>query len=305
MEAHPEPRVNEPSPTEAADREQAEASQPADAPTVVIQARPGWQAVDLRELWEYRHLLWILALRTLRVRYKQTVMGAGWAIIQPVVMMVVFTTLFTLLGRYPSVDDGLPYAVTLYCALLPWQMFAQSLRGASESLVQNQRLITKVYFPRILVALAPSLTALVDFALAFIVLLGMMVWYGITPTWAVLALPGFLALAMLTAWGAGLWLAALNALYRDIHLAIPFAIQILMFISPVVYEMGELIPERWQVLYGLNPLVTVLEGFRWAILGKAAPPVLPMLLSTGAVGVVFVTGMFYFRRVECTIADRV
>lgn len=283
----------------------ASATASAGEQAVVIEARPGWRVIDLRECWGYRHLLWILALRDLRVRYKQTVLGGAWALLQPLVMMVVFSTLFTLVGRYPSVDDGLPYAVTLYCALLPWQMFAYSLRGASESLVQHQRLITKVYFPRVLVPLAPSLTALVDFALAFVILIGMMLWFGIAPSATMLTLPAFLALGLIAAWGAGLWLSALNALYRDIQHTVPFLIQVMMFLSPVVYETAELIPERWQLLYGLNPLVTVLEGFRWAILGKTMPAWEAMVLSTLVVFALLITGMFYFRRVERTLADRV
>lgn len=275
-------------------------------PPVVIQARPGWKAIDLRELWQYRHLLWILALRNIQVRYKQTVIGATWAVVQPVVTMIVFTTLFYLLDRYPVAEDAAaPYAVTLYCALLPWQMFASALRGASESLVQNQRLITKVYFPRVLVAFAPAMTALIDFAIAFVILLLMMAWFGIAPTPAILVLPLLLILAMVTAWAAGLWLAAINALYRDIHHAVPFAIQILMLLSPVVYETAGLIPEQWQALYSLNPLVTVLEGFRWAILGNPPPALGPALASVAMVSVIFVTGLLYFRRIESTIADRV
>lgn len=279
---------------------------PPASPPVIIEARPGWKAIDLREAWHYRHLLWILALRNLQVRYKQTIMGATWAVVQPLVTMLVFTTLFYLLGREPVGDETTaPYAVTLYCALLPWQMFASALRGASDSLVQNQRLITKVYFPRVLVAFAPAMTALIDFAIAFVILLAMMAWFGIAPTPAILALPLLLILAMVTAWAAGLWLAAINALYRDVHHAVPFGLQILMLLSPVVYETAGLIPEQWQSLYSLNPLVTVIEGFRWALLGNPAPALGPALASMAIVSVIFVTGLFYFRRIESTIADRV
>ena len=273
-------------------------------PVTVIQPRLGWQLLDFADLWQYRELMWILALRDLKVRYKQTVIGAVWAVLQPFTKMVVFTLLFKLLGRTPP-TEGVPYAVSTYCALLPWQLFANSLRQSSESLVANQRLITKVYFPRIIVPIAPILSGLVDFIIAFGILIALMAWYGIAPNWPIVLLPVFVMLAVLASLSLSTWLSALNALYRDVRYTVPYLIETGMMISPVVYEMRGMIPAQWQALYSLNPMVGVIEGFRWALLGNAAPPLIPMALSLGATFVLLVTGLLYFRRVERNIADRV
>lgn len=278
-------------------------SEPSPAP-VLIRRRPGWQLFDWRELWHFRDLLWILALRDIKVRYKQTIVGAAWAVLQPISTMLVFSLLFHLMKAQP-ISDGVPYAVSLYCALLPWQLLANSLAAASESLVVNQNLITKVYFPRVLVPLAPILAALLDFAIAFIFLLVLMLWFGITPTWAVLAVPLLVAYAVLVALAAGLWCSALNALYRDVRYVVPFLLQLGMFVSPVVYQTQAVVSERWQPLYGLNPMVGVLEGFRWALLGQTPPDPRTMLASAVGVVLLLLGGIFYFRRVERTVADLV
>lgn len=270
----------------------------------VIRPRKGWKLIDLVEVWRYRDLLWILALRDIKVRYKQTLIGGLWAVLQPLTTMLAFTVLFQLLGRAPASPD-VPYPVTLYCALLPWQLFATALSQASDSLVANQNLITKIYFPRIIIPVAPILAGLVDFAVAFGVFLLLLLWYGVVPGYAVLTLPFFVLYAVLAALSVGIWLAALNALYRDFRYAVPFLIQIGFVVSPVLFETRALIPERWQLLYGLNPMVGVIEGFRWAILGKDHPPLAPMLLSAGAVVALLLGGLIYFRRMEKLFADQV
>jgi len=270
----------------------------------LIEPQRSWNFVDLQELWRYRELLFILAMRDIKVRYKQTLVGAAWAILQPLLTMIVFTVLFSLLGRLPA-DSTLPYAVTLYCGLLPWQFFASAILHSSESLVANRSLVTRIYFPRVLIPMAPVLAALVDFCIAFVILIGLFCWYGIVPGWQVVFLPVFISLAIMSAVSIGIWLSALNSLYRDLRHAIPFLVQLGFFISPVVYETHSLIPQRFQFLYSLNPMVGVLEGFRWALLGKAEPPLLPMLISTGLILILFTTGFVAFRRVESSLADRI
>ena len=257
--------------------------------------------VDFRELWAYRELLYFFVWRDVKVRYKQTVIGAAWAIIQPVMTMVVFSIFFGGLAKIPS--DGLPYPIFFYSALLPWNYFAQALTSTTNSMVENQRLITKVYFPRLILPLAAVTTGLVDFAVAFSVLIGMFVWYGIMPTPAVLLLPLLLMLTVVTALGVGLWLAALNALYRDVRFVVPFCIQLWMFASPVVYPTS-LVPSEWQWLYGLNQMVGVISGFRWALTGSGSPPS-PLLAVASAIGmvVILVTGLRYFQRAEETVVD--
>ena len=269
----------------------------------LIRPRRDWRLFDLNELWSYRDLLWILVQRDIKVRYKQTIVGGLWTVLQPLATMLVFTVLFQLLGRTPA-PDGTPYAVTLLCGLLPWQFFASSLTQSSESLINNQNLVTKVYFPRILIPITPILAGLVDFALAFVVLVCVMAWHGITPTASVLYLPIFVLFAMTTCLAIGLWLAALNTLYRDFRYVLPFSIQMGFFISPVIFE-ASLIPEKWSFLYSLNPMVGVIEGFRWALLGRAQPPLTPMLVSACVVATLLVGGLAYFRRMERTFADNV
>jgi lipopolysaccharide transport system permease protein len=269
-------------------------------PTFFIKPETGLSSLALRELWEYRELLYFLTWRDLKVRYKQTVLGAAWAIIQPFFMMVVFTLFFGRLARIPS--DGIPYPVFVYCALLPWQLFAHSLTESSNSLVANERLITKVYFPRLVIPISAVLGGLIDFSIAFVILLLMMVYYGIRPSWAVVTLPAFVLLAMVTALGVGLWLSALNVKYRDVRYTINFVIQFWLLATPVAYP-SSLIPLRWRALYGLNPMAGVVEGFRWALLGKSGASGALLAVSVVVVILILIGGLYYFRRMEAEFAD--
>jgi lipopolysaccharide transport system permease protein len=269
-------------------------------PTFYIRPATSWSSIGLKELWEYRELLYFLVWRDVKVRYKQTALGAAWAIIQPVMMMVVFSLFFGYLARVPS--DGIPYPIFTFCALLPWQLFAHALTESSNSLVANERLITKVYFPRLVVPIAAVLGGMVDFAVAFVILLLMMLYYGIVPTWAMVALPGFILLAIMTALGVGLWLSALNVQYRDVRHTIGFLIQFWLFATPVAYS-SSLVPARWRPLYGLNPMAGVVEGFRWALLGKSDPPGSLLAVSVTVVVLLLVGGLYYFRRMEQEFAD--
>ena len=269
-------------------------------PVIFIRPSRGWIAVNWAELWEYRELLYFLTWRDLKVRYKQTVLGVAWAVIQPFLTMVVFSIFFGGLAKVPS--NGIPYPIFTYCALLPWQLFASVLSQASGSVVANERLITKVYFPRLIVPMATVLAGLVDFVIAFVVLLGMMLFYGIVPTWAVVTLPLFLLMAVATALSVGLWLSALNTQYRDVRYAIPFLIQIWLFATPVAYP-SSLVPEQWRALYGLNPMTGVVEGFRWALLGQSDSPGILLGVSVVVVAVLLTSGLYYYRRVEKTFAD--
>jgi lipopolysaccharide transport system permease protein len=269
-------------------------------PIFLIQPEEGLASLNLRELWEYRELLYFLVWRDLKVRYKQTVLGAAWAIIQPVFMMVVFSLFFGRLAHVPS--DGIPYPVFAYCALLPWQLFAHALSESSNSLVANERLITKVYFPRLVVPLSSVLGGLVDFAIAFVILILMMAYYGIRPTWAIVTLPAFILLAMATALGVGLWLSALNVKYRDVRYTLSFMIQFWLLATPVAYS-SSLVPARWRALYGLNPMAGVVEGFRWALLGKSEGPGALLAVSVVVVVLILIGGLYYFRRMEAEFAD--
>ena len=268
----------------------------------VIRIRPvsGGVRLNLGDLWEYRELLYFLVWRDLKVRYKQTVLGAAWAIIQPLFLMLVFTVFFGRLIGVPS--EGLPYSIFAYTALLPWQLFARALSDASVSLVANERVITKVYFPRLLVPAAAVISSLVDFAIAFVLLLGMMLFYGIYPGSAIIALPVFILLVLIAALGVGFWLSALNAIYRDVRYTLPFLTQLWMFATPVVYP-SSLVPREWWFLYSLNPMVGVVEGFRWSLLGKAAPSETMLVVSAAAVLFIFGAGIVYFGRMEQTLAD--
>jgi lipopolysaccharide transport system permease protein len=270
-------------------------------PTCVIRPQRGLvSSLDAAALWEYRELLYFQVWRDVKVRYKQTVIGAGWAILQPAMSVALFTMVFGNLGKIPS--DGLPYAVFVYTALLPWTYFSSALSRSGASLVGNANLITKVYFPRLLIPVASVIAPAVDFLFAFVVLLGLIAWFGIVPTWGVLALPLFFVLAMVTALAIGLWLAPLNARYRDVGHTIPFLTQFWMFASPVVYPVS-MIPEPWRLVYSLNPMVGVIEGFRWALLGKENPYFLSMLVSIAVVLVLLAGGIFFFKRMERTLAD--
>jgi lipopolysaccharide transport system permease protein len=278
-------------------------------PVVIVPAR-GWVGLELAELWRYRELIGFLALRDIRIRYKQSLLGVAWAVIQPLLTMVVFTLLFgMLLGRrgMPTVE-GVPYAVSTYCALVPWQLFATSLASSGDSLVSNQHLIRKVYFPRLVAPIAPILAALLDFGIALVVLFGMMLFCGVELGPSLLAVPLFVLFAVLTALAVSLWLSAANATYRDVRFATPFLVQIWMFVTPVIYTTASVMkdqPEWVQLVYGLNPMAGVTEGFRWALLGAAAPPATVLCASLFAVLVLLVGGAFYFRRMERSFADLV
>jgi len=245
-------------------------------------------------------LLYFLIWRDIKIRYKQTLLGAGWAIIQPLFAMILFTLFFGRLARIPS--DGVPYPLFAYAAILPWSYFSQAIARSGASLVGDATLISKVFFPRIIVPLSSALAPVVDFALAFVVLLGMMAWFGIAPTLAVIAVPLLLFLALLTALAVGLWLSALNVRYRDVGQTIPFLVQLWMFASPVVYPLS-LVPEKWRFLYSLNPMAGVIEGFRWALLGKASPDVAVMAATTVMVVALLLGGLVYFKHTELTFAD--
>jgi lipopolysaccharide transport system permease protein len=254
---------------------------------------------DLQELWAYRELLYFLTWREVKVRYKQTVLGAAWAILQPFFTMVVFSLIFGKLARMPS--DGVPYPIWSYAALLPWQFFAQALSSASGSVVANANLIRKVYFPRLAAPMSGVLFGLVDFTIAFGVLVLMMAYYGLGPSWRVFLLPAFLILAILTALGAGLWLSALTVSYRDFKFVLPFLSQVWLFVTPVIYP-SSLLEQPWRTVYGLNPMVGVVEGFRWALLGTSRPG--PMVyVSVVSAFALLASGFAYFRRVERTFAD--
>ena len=269
-------------------------------PTLLIRPSRGWAALDLADLWHYRELIYFLTWRDIKVRYKQTVLGGAWAILQPFLTMVVFSVFFGRLAGIPS--DGLPYPIFAYCALLPWQLFAHALTESSNSLVANERLITKVYFPRLVVPISAVLAGLLDFLVAFVVLIGMMMYYHIRPTAAVWTVPLFLLLAVGAALGVGLWLSALNVQYRDVRYTIPFLTQFWLFLTPVAYP-STLVPVSWRALYGLNPMAGVVEGFRWALLGKAEGPGALLAVSVTIVVLVLVGGLYYFQQMEKTFAD--
>jgi len=269
-------------------------------PVLVIRPRKGFVSLNLHEIWNYRELLYFLVWRDIKVRYKQTALGAAWAVLQPVMTMIVFSVFFGRLAKVPS--DGIPYPVFAYTALLPWQLFAFALTESSNSLVGSQNLITKVYFPRLVIPLSSVLAGIVDFMISFVVLLGLMLYYGIRPTSAVVWLPLFIVLALASALSVGLWLSALNVKYRDVRYTIPFLTQLWMFATPVAYP-SSLIPQPWRAWSGLNPMAGVVEGFRWALLGSASNPGMLLWISIGAVLMLLAGGLFYFRRMESTFAD--
>jgi lipopolysaccharide transport system permease protein len=269
-------------------------------PTVIIQPRRSLFDLDLQAVWYYRELLYFLTWRDVKVRYKQTAIGAAWALIQPLMTMIIFTVIFGKFAKIPS--DGFPYPVFAYTALLPWHFFSQAITRSGTSLVHSANLISKVYFPRLIVPIAAALGPLVDFAVAFVVLLGMMAWFRITPSWGILALPFFILLALLTALAVCLFLSALNVKYRDVGHTIPFLVQFWMYASPVAYPVS-LVPEKWQLLYSLNPMVGVIEGFRWALLGKSSLDFAVMAVSTIVVMILLFGGIIYFRQMERTFAD--
>ncbi|MBI4915361.1 MAG: ABC transporter permease [Acidobacteria bacterium] len=279
----------------------ADAPPPASmAPVTRIRPIKGWAPVNFREVWEYRDLLRLLAWRDITVRYKQTVLGAAWAVLQPLLTMAVFSLFFGRLAKVPS--DGLPYPIFAFAALVPWGFFSTSLTQASNSLVGSANLIKKVYFPRLVVPMSSAASALVDMCIAFAVLLGLMLWYRIVPTANVVWLPGFVLLALVTSLGAGLWLSALNVRYRDVRHIVSFLVQFWLFATPIAYP-SSLLPEPWRTLYGLNPMAGVVEGFRWALLGTKTAPGAMVAVSALMALTLLVTGAFYFRRMEATFAD--
>ena len=268
-------------------------------PTLVIRPPRKWVPVDLHELWAYRELIAAFTMRDVKLRYKQTGLGIAWAVLQPLLTMVIFTIFFGGLAHIPS--DGVPYPLFVLAALLPWTLFSDGLTRSTTSMVTNSTIMTKVYFPRLIMPLASIISPLVDFTVSFIILLAMMVYYGFAPTLNVVFLPLFILLALATSLGVGLWLSALNVKYRDFQYTVPFLIQIWMFASPVVYS-SSLVPASLRVWYGLNPMAGVIEGFRWALLGTGAPSAM-VLVSVGMVILLLVSGMFYFRRMEQYYAD--
>jgi len=272
----------------------------AQSPVLRITPPARWWKISFRELWEYRELLYFFVWRDIKIRYKQTAIGAAWAVLQPLLTMIVFTLFFGKLAHVPS--EGLPYPIFYYSALLTWMYFATSLQNATNTIVENQRVITKVYFPRLALPLSSVLSGLVDFGVSFLMFAAMLAYYGIRPTPAALWVPAFLMLALLTAFGVGLWLAALNAIYRDVRYVLPFLVQFWMFASPVAYP-GTLVPERWRWLYGLNPMAGVIEGFRWSLTGHGVRPGRLMFISAGIVVIVLLSGVAYFQRMETKVAD--
>lgn len=269
----------------------------------ILQPAKGLGALNLRDLWLYRELIYFMTWRDLKVRYKQTLLGAGWAILRPLMTMVVFSIFFGDLAQVPS--DGLPYPIFSFAALVPWGLFSDAVSVAGRSLVQNRHMITKVYFPRVILPLSSILAGVVDFLIAFVILIGMMVFYKIAPTPQVWTLPLFLLLALVTSTGVGLWLAALNVQYRDVNYMTPFLTQFWLFVTPIAYP-ASMVPKQWQLIYSLNPMAGVVEGFRWALLGTEQGAPGPMLIVSSLVAVVLlVSGLVYFRRMERNFADMV
>lgn len=270
---------------------------------IILRPSRGWISLNLRDLWRYRELVYFLTWRDVIVRYKQTILGAGWAVLQPLFNMVVLSVIFGEFANMPT--GGIPRPIFTFAALLPWGLFSKALSDAGRSMLSNRSMITKIYFPRLIIPLASVLGGLVDFAIQFVILVGMMIYYQFAPTSAVVALPFFILLALITALGVGLWLSSLNVLYRDVNYILPFLTQLWLLITPVAYSAQEVVPEQWQLIYALNPMVGVVEGFRWALLGAAPPPAGTLLVSTSISVLLLVSGMYYFRRMERTFADLV
>ena len=272
----------------------------AHATVVCIEPSRGWAALRLADVWAYRELLYFLIWRDIKVRYKQTVLGAGWAILQPFFTMVIFSIFFGRLAQMPS--DGVPYPIFAYAALVPWTFFANGLTQAINSIVGGSSLIKKVYFPRIILPLAAVLAGVVDFLFAFAVLVGMALYYGVLPSWRILTLPCFVAMVVMAALSVALWLSALNVQYRDIRYIAPFIVQVWLFATPIAYP-SSLLSEPWRTVYGLNPMVGVVEGFRWALLGTGTGPGPMIVVSSAVCLALLLGGAYYFRRVERTFAD--
>jgi lipopolysaccharide transport system permease protein len=270
--------------------------------TIYIKPSTGLAALRLRDLWTYRELVFFMIWRDIKVRYKQTLLGAAWAVIQPVLTMLVFNFVFGTVAKVPT--EGIPYPIFSYTALLPWGLFTAALNNASRSLTSNQNMVTKIYFPRLVLPLASVLGGLVDFAIAFLILIVMMVYYKVTPTAAIWTLPLFLLLTVVTALGVALWLSAINVQYRDVNYALPFLTQFWLFLTPVAYS-AKVISEKWQIVYSLNPMAGVVNGFRWALLGTKTGPNLNMAVSIGIALIFLISGLFYFRSMERTFADTI
>jgi lipopolysaccharide transport system permease protein len=268
--------------------------------SVLIRPVSGWVPINLRDLWEYRELLYFLTWRDIKVRYKQTALGMGWVVLQPLLLMLVFTMFFGRLVELPS--DGIPYSLFTYTALLPWQLFSRALNEGSMSLIAHERVITKTYFPRILLPASAVLASLIDFGIAFLVLIGFILFYGVHPGPAIFTLPLFVILVVMTAFGVSLWLAALNVLYRDVRYVLPFLTQLWMFATPIIYPVS-VVPDGWRLLYSLNPMVGVVEGFRWALLGNTSGMDAMFGLSALVVAAVLGGGILYFQSVQQTFAD--
>jgi lipopolysaccharide transport system permease protein len=270
----------------------------------VLRIRPtrGWQPFNVKQLWQYRELLYFLSWRDIKVRYKQTALGAAWAIIQPFMTMVVFSLFFGKLAKMPS--DGIPYPLFAYAALVPWTFFANALAQSSNSLVQNANILKKVYFPRLIIPIATVVSGAVDFLVAFGVLLLMMLYYGTLPTANIVWMPFLVLLEIVTALGVGLWFSALNVQFRDVRYVVPFLTQVWLFATPIAYP-STLLPEHWRMVYALNPMVGVIEGFRWGMLGTETAPGPMIMISALVSAFLMATGILYFRRMERTFADRV
>jgi len=271
-----------------------------DASVVVIQPSVGWASLKLRELWEYRDLIYFLTWRDVKVRYQQAVLGIAWTVIQPLITMVIFSLIFGKLAKLPS--DGLPYPVFTYAGLLPWQLFSGAVLRAGTSLVGNANLLTKVYFPRLIIPISAVTSGVVDFLISFLVLLGLMLFYGIIPKWEISILPFLVIFALAAAFSVGLWLSALNVRYRDVQHIVPFLVQVWMFVSPVAYST-ELVPKGiWRIIYALNPMAGVIQGFRWVLLGSRSPDS-TIFVSVVIVAILIAAGLYYFRRMEKSFAD--
>jgi lipopolysaccharide transport system permease protein len=270
--------------------------------TVYIKPSTGLTALNLQDLWVYRELVFFMIWRDIKVRYKQTLLGAAWAIIQPVLTMLIFNFVFGTVAKVPT--EGIPYPIFSYTALLPWGLFSVALNNASRSLTTNQNMVTKIYFPRLVLPLASVLGGLVDFAIAFVILIVMMVYYKITPTAAIWTLPLFLLLTVVTALGVALWLSAINVQYRDVNYVLPFLTQFWLFLTPVAYS-ANVISAKWQIAYSLNPMAGVVNGFRWALLGTNTGPNLNMVVSICISLIFLISGLFYFRSMERTFADTI
>jgi len=272
--------------------------------TIYIKPSKGFAALNLRDMWIYRELIYFMIWREIKVRYKQTMLGAAWAIIQPVLTMIVFTFLFGRIAKLPT-DGNVPYPIFSYTALLPWGLFVAALNQASRSLTSNQNMVSKIYFPRLVLPLASVLSGLIDFIIAFVILIGLMIYYHIAPSINVLwALPLFLLLTIITALGVALWLSAINVQYRDVNYALPFMTQFWLFATPVAYS-SSLISEKWRLVYSLNPMAGVVNGFRWALLGVGNGPDAGLWISVGIALIILISGLFYFRNMEKTFADTI